>query len=79
MTDAIIKLIKSGVLYLHGRCMDHCPIIVLNFAKLSDQIRNKEINNYNFCALHNFYVAYIMKNMLVPGQVEKWITIANLN
>ena len=36
------------------------------------------MDNYNYCALHNFYAMYMEKNMLIPGQVEKWVVITNL-
>lgn len=32
-----------------------------------------------FCSLHNFMAGYISHNMLVPGQVERWIVILNIN
>ena len=59
--------------------MDLQPILVLDFGKLKYLLDRKEIDAQLFCSLHNFYARYIINNMLIPGQVEKWITIANIN
>lgn len=79
LNDETLKLLKTGLFYLHGRCMDHSPILVLNFAKLSDLLKRKQIYPENFCALHNLFARYMIKNMLIPGQVERWVIIANIN
>lgn len=79
MQEEMHQLLQSGILYMHGRCIDHTPIMVLDLSKLSVLLKTNQINNYKFCALNNFFARYIMANMLVPGQVEKYITITNLN
>jgi len=40
---------------------------------------NNEINAWLFCSLHNFFARYLMMNCFVPGQVEKYITLCNIN
>lgn len=42
-------------------------------------LKDKTICPGSFCSLHNFYAGYINRNMLIPGQVEKWIVIFNIN
>ena len=42
-------------------------------------LKNDLICEHSFGSLHNFYAGYINRNMLVPGQVEKWIIILNIN
>ena len=42
-------------------------------------LKNKEICELSFGSLHNFYAGYINRNMLIPGQVEKWLIILNIN
>jgi hypothetical protein len=79
LTDETLKLLNSGILYLHGRTMDMSPILVLDFIKLAELLNKKLINDGNFCALHNFFASYIINNMTLPGQVEKWVIITNIN
>lgn len=42
-------------------------------------LKEKLICPDSFCSLHNFFAGYIQRNMLVPGQVEKWIVVMNIN
>ena len=79
INDKVINLLKHGVLYIHGRTKDLSPIIVLDIKELSGLIARNEIDAAGFCCLHNFLAHYVMHNMLVPGQQEKWIVICNLN
>lgn len=55
------------------------PIIVLDIKHLGTLLEKNEIDPPTFCNLNNFVCNYVMNNMLVPGQVDRWITIVNLN
>ena len=79
LNDATLNLLNSGILYLHGRCKDFTPIIVIDMVKLNLLLRNNEINTGIFCSLHNFMSLYAMNNMMLPGQVERWVTVCNIN
>lgn len=79
LTDRTLKLLSMGLIYLHGRCMDGTPIMYMDGIKLQNMLQNKLICENSFCSLHNFFSGYINRNMLVPGQVEKWIIIMNIN
>lgn len=79
LTDATLNLLGKGILYIHGRTKDFYPILVLDFLRLSEMLRNEEIIPGTFCSLHNFMSRYCINNMMLPGQVEKWITICNIN
>lgn len=39
LQDASIKLLNTGVLYVHGLSKDHCPIVVLDFIKLGELLK----------------------------------------
>lgn len=39
----------------------------------------KEIDPTSFCSLHHFFASYMQRNMHLPGQVEKWFIITNIN
>ena len=79
LTDPILKILHTGVLYLHGRCIDHSPILVMNFGVLKSLLKTKQIDADLFCAVHSFFATYIKKNMLIPGMVEKWSILGNVN
>lgn len=79
LTNKLLKLLNTGLLYIHGRAKDHSPILVLSFAPMGPLLRNKDINAAEFGALYNFYARYMINNMMIPGQVEKWFCIANIN
>jgi hypothetical protein len=66
-------------MYIHGRCKDQSPILIVNFGVLQDLLQKGIIDSANFCSLHNFFGLYMQYNMLVPGQVEKWINLTNIN
>lgn len=79
LTNKTLNLLNKGILYIHGRSKDFYPIIVLDFKRLSEMLKNKEIDEGVFCSLYNYIALYIINNMTLPGQVEKWITICNIN
>ena len=56
----IIKLINSGIFYIHGRAIDHTPLMVLNFGSILSHIENKSMTANEFGALHNFYARYMI-------------------
>ena len=44
LTDRTLTVLNKGILYIHGRCMDYSPIILLDFYRLSEMLRNNEID-----------------------------------
>lgn len=62
-------------MYLHGRCKDLSPIIVANMAVIGRMIEEEDLCAESFCNLHSFITGYMMMNMLVPGQVDRWVII----
>jgi hypothetical protein len=79
LDDGSLALLHSGIMYIHGRCKDHSPILCLNFIMLSDLFKKKMMDEHKFCRIHNFFATYMQKNMLIPGQVERWCVILNVN
>ena len=68
-----------GIAYLHGRCMDGSPVMYLDLVRVQEMLKKDLICENSFGSLHNFFAGYINRNMLVPGQVEKWLIILNIN
>jgi hypothetical protein len=78
MSDPLLNLLAKGLFYFHGRTKNYSPVIVIDFSKILILLKSKEMDNFSYCALHNFMVMYMEKNMLVPGLIEKWTVISNL-
>lgn len=38
LTDATLNLLNKGILYIHGRCKDFTPIIVIDMIRLLEMI-----------------------------------------
>lgn len=62
-------------MYVHGRCKDLSPTIVVNLSKIGEAMDEDDICAESFCNLHNFLVGYIGNNMLVPGQVDRYVVL----
>lgn len=45
LTDASIKLLNSGILYVHGVTKEYSPIVVLDFVKLGELLKKKLIDD----------------------------------
>jgi len=79
LTDKTLKLLQMGLLFLHGRCKDGAPCLYLDFGKLEQMLDENLIDAASFASLHAFVAGYLAHNMLLPGQVEKWIAVVNIN
>lgn len=79
LTDKALNLLNKGVLYIHGRCIDGSPIVYFDMGLVIDYVKLDKIDQPSICNLYNFIGGYIQRNMLLPGQVEKWIVIINTN
>lgn len=76
LNKAILEILNSGFIYIQGR--DYCfrPIIIM---KLDVYLKHK--NKYSFEDWNNavlFLFEYTKNNLFIPGQIENWVTIANL-
>jgi len=60
LTDPLLKLLKTGIFYFHGRCKDYSPILILNFGLISNLLKKGEVDPHRFCALHNFIAMYMV-------------------
>ena len=54
LNDATLNLLNKGILYLHGRCKDFTPIIIIDMIKLREMLLNNELDAAKFCSLNNF-------------------------
>lgn len=71
----IAPILKSGFLYVSGRDKMYRPLMILNVRKLID-------GNYPIEAVQAasaFFCDFVVKKLLVPGRVENWVMIIDLN
>ena len=62
-----LRLLKKGVMYIHGRCKDQTPLVVANMAMMGEMMDQEDISAEGFANMHHFLAGYMLKNMLVPG------------
>ena len=77
LNEQSLQLLKRGALYVHGRCKDLGPLLICNMGVVGQMMEEGNMCCESFCNLHNFLAGYMQKNMLVPGQVDRWITIVD--
>ena len=68
----ITHILNSGGLYIHGRDHRYRPIIVITPKKLID------FPQHLIMASAFFILEYIKENMFLPGQIENWILIIDV-
>lgn len=76
ITGVTKDILNSGIIYVHGRDTDYRPIIVFN---LSDYMKQKDAyteEEWSHAIL--FLCSYVITKLLIPGQVETWNVILNL-
>ena len=69
------NIINSGFLYVCGRDIKYRPIVILNVRRIVDQNASDEVIN----AAASFFFDFLARKLLVPGQVENWIMMVDLN
>lgn len=70
------QILNKGVIYIHGRDNHFRPIIVLNAQKYMEYCKKYTYNDFVLSII--YLIDYMIQNILIPGQVEQWITIADL-
>ena len=71
----IAHILQSGFLYVCGRDVKHRPILILNVRKMVEV--QPEIDELNLATA--FFCQFVVKKLLIPGLVENWIMIIDLN
>lgn len=60
---------------MHGRDSRFRPIIVMNLYRID----LKKINENAMIRGVTFFLEVIVRNMLIPGQVENWVILLDFN
>jgi hypothetical protein len=70
------QILNKGVIYIHGRDNHFRPIIVINAQKYMEYCKKYTYNDFILSVI--YLIDYTIQNILIPGQIEQWITIADL-
>ena len=81
LNDKSLRILNLGLLYIHGRCKDGSPIVIFDMGRLVGVLKDKtnKLEEGVLGQVYNFMCGYIQRNMLVKGQVEKWMVVININ
>jgi len=75
VNDQIKEFLDKGYLYVHGRDHKFRPIIVFNVSLLDIKAFDCDL----MIDALTFFLEFIIANLLLPGQIENWIFILDLN
>ena len=81
LTPSILKLLHSGVYYLYGRDKYYRPIMIQDCGIIATLCASEPdiCNSDNMMMLHEFYTQYCKQVLFLPGQVETWMQIVQMN
>ena len=75
--DKCVQLLNTGYLYICGRDHQFRPVIICQ-----PYILQKNLENYSTTEILNasiFICQYMVNYMLIPGQIENWIMLVNMD
>eukprot|EP01017_Pseudomicrothorax_dubius_P028170 TRINITY_DN3329_c0_g1_i8.p1 TRINITY_DN3329_c0_g1~~TRINITY_DN3329_c0_g1_i8.p1 ORF type:complete len:387 (+),score=132.01 TRINITY_DN3329_c0_g1_i8:127-1287(+) len=75
ISNPIENILREGIMYQFGRDHRFRPILVINPYKIDVSKVDTEI----FMDAMTYFLEFILKNMFLPGQVENWVIIIDLN
>jgi len=70
------KILNSGYIYIHGRDNQFRPIVVINAKRYLDISKLYPFEDFVRSII--YFIEYMIKNLLIKGQVELWNVISDL-
>jgi hypothetical protein len=77
ITPKAVELLNSGFIYVHGRDSQYRPIMVIDAKFYVENMNKYTYEDFLCCVI--YFIEYIINNLLIPGQVENWIILTNVN
>ena len=78
-TNNIKIILNSGLMYMSGRDNFFRPIIIVNACKISYLIQKLNIDMEDIQKAVAFFLNYIIYYQMIPGQLENWLIISDIN
>ena len=69
------ELLNSGSIYFHGRDHRFRPLLILNV----ERFNLKQYSSVSYSYLLCFLLEFAIQKLMIPGQIENWIVITDLN
>lgn len=77
ITENAMKILNSGFIYIHGRDSKFRPIMVI-VANIYDKYKKTfSFSDWEIAVI--YFMEYAINNLLLPGQIENWNIICDLN
>ena len=73
INNKIISILNSGFFYVYGRDHHFRPIIVVSIKTCKKLVEKEKIQFGDIKDSLIYLINYILKYMMVPGQIENWI------
>ncbi len=77
ITNKASEILNNGFIYVHGRDIYFRPIIVINARYYVNNMTKYTYDDWLCCVI--YFMEYMIKNLLIPGQIENWNIITDLN
>lgn len=75
LTDLQKKFLDEGLFYLHGRDKNYRPLNIFD----PRVIIGKKADRDEVIMIVHFVFQYIINNMFIPGKIENWVSLMDLN
>jgi len=73
--DPVKNMLNEGIIYGHKRDICMRPVIVVNCKKILQFANQIE----TVVSATNFFLDYVINKAMIPGKIESWTTIFDLN
>jgi hypothetical protein len=78
ITKNIEEILNSGFMYIHGRDSCFRPIVILNLQRYL-QLKEQKYPMEDVIISIIYLCEYLLNYMLIPGQIETWDIIGDIN
>ena len=79
INDKVILLLNSGFFYVYGRDHHFRPIIIVSIKECKNLVSKKKVGFEDIKQSIIYLINYILKYMLVPGQIENWVIFVDFD
>ena len=75
INNKIISILNSGSMFVYGRDHHFRPLIVISMVEYKKLIEKKIYEDQDLNNSITYLINYIIKYLLIPGQIENWIAL----
>ena len=75
LNEKNIKLLNSGLTYVYGRDHHFRPLIVVSIKTCTNLLKHANYTLEDLKRTISYLLEYVVNYILIPGQIENWVTI----